>query len=311
VSSAESDPVRESRRLTDSISLGVLADVLPRDLIEEVLNETGRREQRVRLLPAHVVVRFCQAMCLFFDDDYEEVMRKLVGSLQDMRSWSGSWHVPSASAISQARVRLGSEPMKQLFERVAVPLAELGTKGAWLGSRRLMAVDGTVLDVQETDENVKAFKFHSEEPRSAYPQVQLVALGECGSHAVVAAAFGDRRTSEQALLPQLMASFEPDMLVIADRGFYGYDLWQQSLATRAGLLWRVQSGVKLPALVELPDGSYLSVVFRKALSPKFETRSSRPSRRERLFTRFRPRLFVWSNTKSWTASATVSVRSSG
>src|SRR5213078_1649231 len=99
-----------SDRLTDRISLGVLAEVVPRDVIEEVLTETGRREQRSRLLPAHVVVRFCLAMCLFFDDDYEEVMRKLVGSLKSMGSWRGAWRVPSTSAIAQARQRLGVDP---------------------------------------------------------------------------------------------------------------------------------------------------------------------------------------------------------
>jgi hypothetical protein len=108
--------------LTDRISLGVIADLVPRDLIEEVLNETGRREKRSRLLPAHVTVRFCQAMCLFFDDDYEEVMHKLVGSLRYMDSWSDSWHVPSTSAISQARQRLGVEPVRELFRQVAVPM---------------------------------------------------------------------------------------------------------------------------------------------------------------------------------------------
>jgi hypothetical protein len=97
-------------RLTDRISLGVLAEVFPRDVIEDVLAETGRREQRSRLLPAHVMVRFCQAMCLFFDDDYEEVMRKLVGSLKSMSSWRDNWKVPSTSAIAQARQRLGSGP---------------------------------------------------------------------------------------------------------------------------------------------------------------------------------------------------------
>lgn len=207
-------------------------------------------------------------MCLFYDDDYEEVMRKLVGSLQDMRSWSDSWHVPTASAISQARARLGPEPMKELFERTAVPLAELGTKGAWLGSRRLMAVDGTVLEVPETPENVTAFRFQKDHPRSSYPQVQLVGLGECGSHAIVAAAFADCRTGEQTLLPQLIDAFEPDMLVMADRGFYGYDLWQQALQTGAALLWRVASSILLPVLVELTDGSYLSVVFRPNLAPR-------------------------------------------
>jgi hypothetical protein len=129
-------------RLTDRISLGVLAEVFPRDVIEDVLTETGRREQRSRLLPAHVMVRFCQAMCPFFDDDYEEVMRKLAGALKSMSSWRDNWAVPSTSAITQARHRLGADPLRVLFEKTAVPVARRGTKGAWLGSRRLMAVDG-------------------------------------------------------------------------------------------------------------------------------------------------------------------------
>lgn len=256
----------EYGRLVDSISLGVLADVVPRDLIEDVLAETGKREQRKRLLPAHVVVRFCQAMCLFFDDDYEEVVRKLVGSLQDMRSWSGSWHVPTASAISQARTALGPEPMHELFDRVAVPVAGLGTKGAWLRSRRLMAVDGFVLDVPDTDSNVAAFNYsQSGERRSAYPQVRVVGLGECGSHAIVDAVFDGCRIGEQTLLPQLFRSLDSDMLLLADRNFYSYDLWCQAVNTGAALLWRVSASVSLPVVVELFDGSYLSVVFRKAL----------------------------------------------
>lgn len=253
-------------RLTDRISLGVLADVVPRDLIEEVLAETGRREQRSRLLPAHVVVRFCQAMCLFFDDDYEEVMRKLVGSLQSMDSWSDSWHVPSTSAIAQARQRLGAEPLRELFERVAVPVAGYGTKGAWLRSRRLMAIDGFTLDVADTAANVKRFGRSQDGPKpSAFPQVRVVGLGECGSHAIVAAAVDSRRVGEQTLAAQLVDSLEQDMLVMADRNFYGFPLWRKALATGANLLWRVQSTVRLPVVKPLPDGSYLSVVFRPKL----------------------------------------------
>src|SRR5205823_4271180 len=146
-----------SDRLTDRISLGVLAEVVPRDVIEEVLTETGRREQRSRLLPAHVVVRFCLAMCLFYDDDYEEVMRKLVGSLKDMGSWRDEWSVPSTSAITQARQRLTAEPLRVLFDKTAAPVATTGTKGAWLGSRRLMAIDGFMLDVPDTPDNVTEF----------------------------------------------------------------------------------------------------------------------------------------------------------
>nr|CEL13373.1 Mobile element protein [Kibdelosporangium sp. MJ126-NF4] len=248
-------------RLTDRISLGVLAEVFPRDVIEDVLTETGCREQRTRLLPAHVVVRFCQAMCLFFDDDYEEVMRKLVGSLKSMGSWQGSWKVPSTSAITQARQRLGAEPLRLLFERTAVPVARRGTKGAWLGFRRLMAIDGFMLDIPDTDDNVEEFGRRTNGTKaSAFPQVQLVALTECGSHAVVGAAMGPCNGDERALARQILSRAESDMLITADRNFYSLDLWGKFLATGADLLWRVTANVKLPILRWLPDGSYLSVV---------------------------------------------------
>jgi hypothetical protein len=166
-------------RLTDRISLGVLAEAFPRDVIEDVLSETGRREQRSRLLPAHVMMRFCQAMCLFFDDDYEEVMRKLVGSLKSMSSWRDNWTVPSTSAIAQARQRLGADPLRVLFEKAAVPVARRGTKGAWLGSRRLMAIDGFKVDVPDTADNVAEFGRNSNGKKaSAFPQVLAVVLGE-------------------------------------------------------------------------------------------------------------------------------------
>ena len=248
-------------RLTDYVSLGVLAEVFPRDVIEDVLVETGRRERRSRLLPAHVMVRFCQAMCLFFDDDYEEVMRKLVGSLKSMRSWRGDWHVPTTSAIAQARQRLGVEPLRVLFERTAVPVAGLGTRGAWCGGRRLMAVDGFMLDVPDTEENAAEFGRKSNGRKTgAFPQVLTVVLAECGSHAVVGAAFGACNGDERALAKQLVCRVEPGMLVTADRNFYSFGLWESFLQTGADLLWRVNATLGLPVLRWLPDGSYLSVV---------------------------------------------------
>jgi hypothetical protein len=248
-------------RLTDRISLGVLAEVFPRDVIEDVLTETGRREQRSRLLPAHVMVRFCHAMCLFFDDDYEEVMRKLVGSLKSMRSWRDNWRVPSTSAITQARQRLGSEPLRVLFDRTAVPVAGRGTKGAWLGSRRLMAIDGFMLDVPDTAENAAEFGRQSNGTKaSAFPQVLTVALGECGSHAIVGASLGRCTSDERALAEQILPCLEPDMLVTADRNFYSFALWKAFHETGADLLWRVSSTIEIPVLQWLPDGSYLSLI---------------------------------------------------
>lgn len=252
----------EDVRLVDRISLGVLADVVSRDLIEEVLEETGRREQRTRLLPAHVMVRFCQAMCLFFDDDYEEVMRKLVGSLKSMGSWRGEWRVPSTSAIAQARQRLGPEPLRLLFERVAVPVAGRGARGAWLRSRRVMAVDGFMLDLQDTPENVAEFgKSGDEHKAGGFPQALVVALAECGSHAIVDAVISGYRGDEKALARTLLGSVESGMLVTADRNFYSYSLWQGCVDTGADLLWRIGSGVELPLLKWLPDGSYDSILI--------------------------------------------------
>lgn len=132
-------------RLTDRIGLGVLTRLAHRDLIDEVLVDTGRTERRRRVLPARVVVYFVLAMTLFFDDAYEEVMRKLVEGLRFLRSWDDDWQVSTSSALCQARARLGSEPLRELYERVARPLAGAGTPGAWLGDLRVMAIDGTEL----------------------------------------------------------------------------------------------------------------------------------------------------------------------
>ena len=248
-------------RLTDRISLGVLAEVFPRDVIEDILTETGRREQRSRLLPAHVMVRFCQAMCLFFDDDYEEVMRKLTGTLKSMSSWRDDWAVPSTSAITQARQRLGADPLRVLFEKTAVPVARRGTKGAWLGSRRLMAVDGFMVELPDTDGNTSEFgRMANGRKASAFPQAQAVVLGECGSHAITGAAIGPCNAHERVLAGQLASRLEPGMLVMADRNFYSFDLWREFRQTGADLLWRVNANLGLPVLRWLPDGSYLSVI---------------------------------------------------
>lgn len=134
-----------SERLTDRISIGVLARTISRELVDEVLAETGRREKRSRRLPAHVVVYFVIAMAIF-RDGYEEVLRKLVNGLSFLGNWRDTWTVPTTGAISQARERLKELPMRTLFDRIATPLAKPGTPGAWLRSWRLMAIDGVQID---------------------------------------------------------------------------------------------------------------------------------------------------------------------
>jgi hypothetical protein len=160
------------------------------------------------------------------------------------------------------RDRLGADPLRVLFERTAVPVAGKGMKGAWLKSRRLMAMDGFMLDVLDTKENVEEFgKMHSGPKQGAFPQVLVVGLGECGSHAMIDAAFSGCHTGEQTLAAQLLRSFTPGMLAMADRSFYSFKLWRHALATGADLLWRVTSTVELPMLEPLDDGSYRSMVI--------------------------------------------------
>lgn len=268
----ESEPVR----LTDRISVGVLTRLFRRDLVDEVIAEIRRKEKRSRLLPAHVVVYYVLALALFFGESYEEVMRRLVGGLRFLKNWSGEWKVPSTSAISQARARLGAAPLEELFHRVAVPMARPGTRGAWFRSWRVMAIDGVIVDVPDTPENNQEFQHTSGgKGSSAFPVVRIVGLGECGTHAIVGAALGSWSTGEQTLVPQLLPDVEPDMLVLLDRGFYSYKLWHQLLDTGAAMVFRASSQLVLPVLEAHPDGSYRSVLLDPQIQRQVRKRAAR------------------------------------
>jgi hypothetical protein len=254
--------VQDGCRLSDFVSLGVLTRLFRRDLIDEILAETDKREQRSRLLPAHVVVYYVLALALFFGEGYDEVMRKLVGGLRFLKNWDRGWKVPSTSAISQARARLGEQPLKALFERVAVPLAQRSTRGAWLGDWRVMAIDGAVLDMPDTPANNAEYT-HSSSGRGpgAFPAVRVVAFAECGTHAIIDAALGTWHTSEHTLVGEVVRSFGPDMLILADRGIYSYEFWEQARTTGADLLFRVGANMNLAVIERYPDGSYRSVLL--------------------------------------------------
>lgn len=246
----------DDQRLSDSVALGVLTRLVPRQLVDEVLAETGRREQRVRLLPARMVVYYVMALALFFGEGYEEVMRRLVGSLRQMGAWQRSWVVPSTAALTKARARLGPEPLRVLFERVAVPMAPVGLPGAYLAGRRVMAVDGTNVDVPDSPDNVTEFGYPS--GGGTFPQVRVIALAEAGTHAVTAFSTGRARTGDRELFEKLLGHLTPGMLVLADRGFLSYELWGSCLNTGADLCWRARSVTDLAVLELLADGSYRS-----------------------------------------------------
>jgi hypothetical protein len=254
-------------RLPDYVSLGVIARVYRRDLVDEVIAETRSKEKRTRLLPARLVVYYVIALGLFFGEAYEEVMRKMVGGLRFVSAWERAWQVPTPSALCQARQRLGEAPLRRLFEQAAVPLATPATIGAWLGRWRLMAIDGVTLDVPDTPDNAAAFgRPGSRRPQGgAFPQVRMVGLAECGTHAVIAAALGSLRTGERELAEGVLTDIQEGMLVSFDRGFFSYDMFARAQSTGADLLFRVSSTLKLPVLHRLPEDSYLSVITPKGI----------------------------------------------
>lgn len=264
---------RPQGRLTDHIGLGVVSARFSRDLLEEVLNRTDRREKRSRRLPAHVMIRYVIAMGLFADESYDEVMRRLVGNLRKLGSWDDDWQVPTASAITQARQRLGPQPIAELFDRACVPLSGPGTKGAWLARRRLMAIDATSFDVADTEANVERFGRLGSGPKaSAYPKLHVAALAECGSHAIVAAVLGSCRTGERTLVKDLQARVEAGMLVLADAGLFSFELFNAFAATGADLAWRVGASVSLGNVRWLADGSYQALIFKPGLSAQRRAR---------------------------------------
>lgn len=266
---------------TDLISFGVLAASVPRDVIDTAVAAHGRSAQRAGgKLPPHVMVYFAMALALFGDDDYEEVLTRLGAALLALGGWEQAWAPATSGGITQARARLGSEPVAQVFEQVAVPVADQLTPGAWLGQWRLMAIDGFDWDVPDTPDNVAEFGYAgSGANRSAFPKARVVTISECGSHAMIAARIGRASGSEQKLARELYPDLEPDWLLIADRNFYGFLDWNAARATGADLLWRASASVKPPVLGAHPDGSYPSVVFKRLISPKARARLTMAARR--------------------------------
>jgi hypothetical protein len=271
---------------TDQVSLGVLVNAVPRDLVDDAVAACGVREKRSDgKLPAHVITYLTLALCLFPDDDYEEVATKVTGSLDRWNCWNVAWSVPTASAITQARKRLGRGVFPELFERCCGPVAgepgptaavaALGTsRGSFLRRWRLLAIDGFEIDVPDSAQNAAEFGYAgSGDNRSAFPKARVVALAECGTHAFVAAEVDAYRVGEKTLAQRLYPRLRVDELLTADRGFYSWQAWDTAAATGAALLWRAPTQLDLPVVRVLADGTYLTALVERTI---------RGRRRERL-----------------------------
>ena len=253
-------------RLSDWISLGVLTSWVPRDAVDEAVEATGKTAKRKGgKLPPHVMVYFVMGLALWAEEDYEEVWAQITKTLAGWGCWDDAEAEVTTGGLTQARRRLGHEPVKETFARVAEPVATLDTPGAFLGGWRKMSIDGLEWDVPDSAANAAEFGYPTGKDgvRAAYPKARAVTIGECASHAPVLAAIGpcvSKGSGEQSLARELYSRLEEDWLLIADRNFYGWEDWCAAAGTGAALLWRVKADLTLPPLEFLPDGSYRSVL---------------------------------------------------
>ena len=249
-------------RITDHISLGVIAQTFPLAKVRAVLAATAKGSVRERDLPAHVVIYYVIALALYMQSSYREVLRCLLEGIQWLLEPSARIKVAGNSGISQARTRLGWEPLRQLHDAVVKPIAVRATKGAWYRGWRLVSLDGSTLDVADEKGNDQAFgRPGASRGTSAYPQIRFVSLVENGTHVLFGSQMADYATSEIALAKTVLSSLGKGMLCLADRNFFGFQMWNQAAATGAGLLWRIKKNMRLPCEKRLPDGSYLSRIY--------------------------------------------------
>src|SRR6266567_949616 len=249
-------------RITDYISLGVIAKFFPVEKIHEVLEQTKRASVRERDLPAHVVVYYVIALALYMRSSYREVLRCLLEGVQWLLDPSATVKVAGKSGISQARSRVGAEPLQKLYETIVAPIAGQRTKGAWYRQWRLVSLDGSTLDVADTAENEKAFgRPGASRGSTAFPKIRFVALLESGTHVLWNAHMDKYATDEITLAERVIPALRQGMLCLADRFFPGYKLWRAASKTGADLLWRVRRNARLEVERRLPDGSYLSRIY--------------------------------------------------
>ena len=235
--------------------LGELTRLIPFEMIDEVLEATGRAQRRIRLLPARVVMYLLLAACLFTGLGYVQVWQRLTAGLP-----AHLVTAPSGSAMRQARQRLGPAPMRALFDLLRGPAATAATAVRWRGLLPVV-IDGTVMTVPDSPANRTQYaRLGGNHGGSGYPNLRLSALLTCGTRSVLDAVFGPTTTGEQDQARTLTRSLRPGMLLLADRGYAAADLITLFTTTGADLLIRCTRRWKLPAIDRYHDGSWQSVI---------------------------------------------------
>lgn len=269
----EADP-SPGGSLGDQAAIGVLTRTFPVELVDRVIDQYWRREQRTRALPARLVFYFTLVLCLFPHESYRSAMKILMSVFG---CGTRGYRVPTTGSIGDARRRLGPGPMETAARVVMRPQARPETRGAWYQNWLLTAVDGTTFTVPDTEENDREFGRPGSgrgEGKTAYPQIQAACLIELGTHAVFDARMDGYAAAETMLIEEMFPSLRPGMLVLADRHIYSFRRWIKAVDTGADLLWRVAANLILRPVELLADGSYIAEVIppRKCGRESFQLR---------------------------------------
>jgi hypothetical protein len=248
------------QRLSDHLSIGILTRTFPPGLVDEVICATGRAEQRQRLLSARVVLYYVLAMALFAESSYEEAMRHLLEGLSWQTGWSAPWQVPTKAAIFKSRIRLGVEPLAELYRRVVRPLAVQNMTDAWYRDWRLVTLEEMCLSVPDTAANLAALDQQESlgRDKTALPLFRIVGLTESATHVVVDVAMGPAAAPAKTLAPGVLRSLSQGMLCLADAQVVDLNMWEAGRAGGAELLWPLSDADGLTLIRQLGDGSHLA-----------------------------------------------------
>ncbi len=236
--------------------LGELTQIIPFEMVDAALAATRAVQARTRLLPARVVVYLLLAGCLFAELGWRQVWHKLTAGLGDLPV-----ACPTASALWQARARVGAEPLRWLFDLLRGPAVAITTGPVrWCGLL-VCAIDGTTMSVPDHDPNLAVYTTQAgNHGGSGYPLLRLVALVACRTRTIIDAAFGPTSCGEPGYTRRLLRSLGSGMIVLLDRNFDNGELIKAIAATKAHVLVRLKRNRKLPVLARYPDGSYLSQI---------------------------------------------------
>jgi hypothetical protein len=258
-------------RLSDLVTVGVLAKSVPLASVKKVLTNCKRASVRERELPAHVVVYYVMALALYMHCACREVLRCLLEGLRWLRGPETDCAVTGDSGISQARTRLGWEPLRQLHDELIQPVATPETRGAWYRRWRLVSLDGSTLEVPDTHANAEAFgRPHNHKGQGGFPQIRFVALAENGTHVLFGSRMRACGSSEFALAEEALPALREGMLCMADRLFLCHRLWTKARAHGADLLWRASKSFPLPCYERFADGSYRSALYASAYNRRHQ-----------------------------------------